>query len=160
MKIANSRSVVSASLFIALLLTIIPLPLGVDAYRPDWLLLCLVYWTIALPHRVNVGVAFTVGLILDLLLGSTLGVRALAMSIVVYLAASNFTRLRNFSVWQQAMVIGLLAAVSKLVVFWAEYLVNVVHMPENYFHSIITSVVVWPWVFLLLRKLRRQWKVT
>ncbi|WP_432455993.1 MULTISPECIES: rod shape-determining protein MreD [unclassified Agarivorans] len=156
----NGRGTILCCHLIALILAIIPLPLVADAFRPDWVLLGVFYWTIALPHRSNVGSAFLVGFILDILLGSTLGVRALAMSIVAYLAATNFTRLRNFSVWQQALVVAVMVALAKLVVFWAEYLVLDIHLPEGYFYPVITSAVAWPWIFLLLRKLRRQWKIT
>ncbi|WP_221075968.1 rod shape-determining protein MreD [Agarivorans aestuarii] len=156
----NGRGAIIGSLFIALILAIIPLPLIADAFRPDWVLVCVFYWTIALPHRTNVGIAFVVGFILDLLLGSTLGVRALAMSIVAYIAATNFTRLRNFSVWQQALVVGGLTGLAKVVVFWAEYLVQDIQLPSGYFYPVITTTVAWPWIFLLLRKLRRQWKIS
>ncbi|MGY5452048.1 rod shape-determining protein MreD [Agarivorans sp. MS3-6] len=156
----NGRGAIIGSLFLALILAIIPLPLEADSFRPDWVLLCLFYWAIALPHRSNVGMAFCAGFILDVLLGSTLGIRALSMSIVVYLAASNFTRLRNFSVWQQALVVGILVTLAKLVIFWAEYVVQDVQLPVGYFYSVITSAIAWPWIFLLLRKLRRQWKMS
>ncbi|GGA96193.1 rod shape-determining protein MreD [Agarivorans gilvus] len=156
----NGRGAIIGSLFIALILAIIPLPPLADLLRPDWVLVCVFYWTIALPHRSNVGVAFAVGLILDILLGSTLGVRALALSIVSYIAASNFTRLRNFSVWQQALVVGALTGLAKVVVFWAEYLVQDIQLPAGYFYPLVTTTLTWPWIFLLLRKLRRQWKIS
>ncbi len=155
----NGRGAIIGSFFVALILAIIPLPPLADLLRPDWILVCVFYWTIALPHRSNVGVAFVVGLILDILLGSTLGVRALALSIVAYIAATNFTRLRNFSVWQQALVVGGLTGLAKLVVFWAEYLVQDIQLPVGYFYPLISTTLTWPWIFLLLRKLRRQWKI-
>ena len=63
---------ISITLLLAFILQIIPLPTQFDVFRPDWVLLALSYWTMALPNRVNIGVAFVCGLILDLLQGTTL----------------------------------------------------------------------------------------
>ena len=42
-----------------------PLPSLLDAYRPDWVALVVLYWVIALPHRINIGTAWVAGLLLD-----------------------------------------------------------------------------------------------
>ncbi|GAA3542058.1 rod shape-determining protein MreD [Zobellella aerophila] len=152
----KGRLVVISSLLLALILSILPLPGLVAPFRPDWLLVIMLYWVLALPHRANVGTAWVVGLLLDLLLGSILGVHALALVIPVYLAASQFQRLRNYSVWQQAFIIGALALLNKLIIFWASYIDRDIQLDYHYFWSIISSMVIWPWVFLLLRKCRRQ----
>lgn len=152
----KGRLVVISSLLLALILSILPLPGSVAPFRPDWLLVIMLYWVLALPHRANVGTAWVAGLLLDLLLGSTLGVHALALVIPVYLAAAQFQRLRNYSVWQQAFIIGALALLNKLIIFWASYIDRDIQLDYHYFWSIISSMVIWPWVFLLLRKCRRQ----
>ncbi|MCT7654880.1 rod shape-determining protein MreD [Oceanimonas sp. NS1] len=156
----RSRLGIMASLALALILSILPLPDMIAPFRPDWLLVTLLYWTIALPHRANVGTAFVAGLLLDLLLGSVLGVRALALVIPVYLAASQFQRMRNYSVWQQAFVVGGLAMLNKLLIFWTGYLNSAIQVDYHYFWSIVSSMVFWPWIFLLLRKCRRQFALT
>ena len=139
----KGRLIIAVSVLLALILSVLPLPDLIMPFRPDWLLLTLVYWSIALPHRANVGTAFFAGLLHDILLGSVLGVHALALVIPVYLAASQFQRMRNYSVWQQAA-----------------YMNRDIQLDYHYFWSIVSSMVFWPWVFLLLRKVRRQFAIT
>ncbi|MBA6342402.1 rod shape-determining protein MreD [Colwellia sp. MB02u-10] len=155
-----SRLIMLLTLLVALLATIMPLPLSVDAFRPDWVLVVLFYWCLALPSRVNVISAWVMGFILDVLLGSTLGVHAGAMAISVYIVAGNFQKIRNFSVWQQALIIGVLSALYHLIVFWLQrFLTDAVFLP-SYLYPVFTTIILWPWAFLLLRKIRRNFRIT
>ena len=143
----------------ALIASIMPLPLSVDAFRPDWVLVVLVYWCLALPTKVNVISAWFMGLLLDVLLGSVLGIHAAAMALAVYIVASNFQKIRNFSVWQQALIVGLLSALYHLLVFWLQRFISDVVFLPSYLYPMLTTIVLWPWAFLLLRKIRRHFKI-
>jgi rod shape-determining protein MreD len=155
-----SRLIMFLTLLVALLASIMPLPLSVDAFRPDWVLVVLFYWCLALPSRINVISAWVMGFILDVLLGSTLGVHAGAMAISVYIVAGNFQKIRNFSVWQQALIMGVLSALYHLIVFWLQrFLTDAVFLP-SYLYPVFTTIILWPWAFLLLRKIRRNFRIT
>ncbi|MCC2617651.1 rod shape-determining protein MreD [Aestuariibacter halophilus] len=148
------------SIIVALVLQVTPMPPLADQLRPDWVLLVLGYWTLALPNRVNVGVAFLVGLVLDILLGTAIGIHSFAMCVCIFVLAANYQRLRNYSVWQQAVVIGILAALYHLLVFWLQHLLTDVNFLFTYLWPVFTSMLIWPWLFLLLRKVRRQFRIS
>jgi rod shape-determining protein MreD len=156
---ANNSFLIIASLLVALIATIMPLPSFIDPFRPDWVLMAIIYWCLALPKRVNVFTAWVVGLLLDILLGSLLGVHAAAMAISVYIIAVNYHTIRNFSVLQQSLVVGMSTALYHLIVFWLQYLLIDVFFLPQYLYPVLTSIILWPWVFFILRKVRRGFKI-
>ena len=116
--------VILVSFFAAMILAVITfpnnLPWEFGFLRPDWVLLVLIYWVIALPHRVGVMTAWVIGLMVDVLLGSLLGQHALIFLLVAYIAQNLYQRLRMFAVWQQSMVVFALIGLSHLLGFWLE----------------------------------------
>ncbi|HBY87887.1 MAG TPA: rod shape-determining protein MreD, partial [Colwellia sp.] len=62
---SNNGFIILLTLLIALMASITPMPLSVDAFRPDWVLIVLVYWCLALPNKVNIVTAWVMGFILD-----------------------------------------------------------------------------------------------
>jgi rod shape-determining protein MreD len=150
---------IALTLLLTLILAIVPLPLIFKAYRPDWTLMVLIYWALALPHRVNVGVGWICGFLLDILLGTILGIHAMSFAIVIYVAGSNFQKIRNFSLWQQALIVGLLLALHHLLVYWVSHFLSATYFLPEYLYPVLPGVIVWPWIFLILRKFRRQFSV-
>jgi len=157
--VLKGKFVIACSFLIALTLQTIPWPGMLDLLRPSWLLLVTCYWVLALPHRVNVGSALILGLLWDLLLGSTLGIRGMMMSIVVYLVALNFLVMRNMALWQQAILIGVMSMLLDVLIFCGEYLIQDVAFNPVSLWSGLINCILWPWMFLLMRRVRRHWHI-
>ena len=156
----HSIWVIFLSFFIAYLLAIVPLPEWAMNYRPEWVPMVLIYWTMALPYRVGIGSAWAVGLVLDVLEGSTLGVNALALVVVAYVALSLHQRMRMFSALQQSGLVLALVGLNLMLCNWLQ-IVTGQSVSSNlmFLTAALTSAVTWPSVFLLLRQIRRRFDV-
>jgi hypothetical protein len=82
--------------------------------------LTAIYWALAYPRRYGLALAWSAGLVLDVLKGGVLGQHALAMTVAVWLALRFHLRLRIFPIWQQTVAVGALIAVHQFLVFWVD----------------------------------------
>lgn len=108
------------SLVLTLVLALVPLPDSVAPYRPDWVAVVLVYWSLMSPRRFSLLTAFWVGIVLDTLSGALLGQNALALLVIVYLAEKFHLRLRVFPVSQLAITVLLLLGLYEFILFWID----------------------------------------
>ncbi|WP_455204044.1 rod shape-determining protein MreD [Kaarinaea lacus] len=151
--------IIFATFIAALLLTMMPLPDWGETLRPEWVAMVLIYWCIALPNRVGVFIAWFVGLFLDVASGALLGQNAVAMALIAYLAIKLHLRIRLFPLWQQAMSVLVLVALYQMLTLWIKGMIGSTTQGWSYWVHSLTSMLMWPVVFLLLRFLRRYFKV-
>ncbi len=142
------------SLVVAMYLRVLPWPSPLNLINPDWVLLTLIYWSLAIPERVGVLSAWSVGLLMDILTGRLLGQNALVYGIASYIVIRFHKRLRQYPLIQQALVICILLLAVQLLAFWIESLNQESLSGWAFSLPIITGTFVWPVVFVLLRKLR------
>jgi len=161
MAIAKSQGgiVILISLIVALTLMIMPMPEWAEASRPQWLIMTVIYWCIALPDRVGVIIAWLTGLVLDVATGSLLGQNAMAFAVVAFLAIKLHQRIRLFPIWQQALSILILVALYQIIILWAKGFTGQSAQDWSYWLASIASMVLWPIVFKLLRGVRRFYRV-
>ncbi|WJW75932.1 rod shape-determining protein MreD [Thiohalobacter sp. IOR34] len=152
--------VIAVTLLIALLLGIVPLPEGLRAWRPDWALLALLYWSLALPQRIGVGIGWLTGLLQDVLTGTLLGQHALAYAVAVYLVIKLHQRIRLYPLWQQSLSILVLLTLAQLLMLWINGIIGRPIHAWLYWVPSLVGALLWPLVFSLLRRLRRGFRVS
>ncbi len=109
---ANS-GFIALSLLAGLVLNM--LPLGWVPWAPDVLLVLLAFWGIHQPERVGIGIAFLLGLFMDVHQSSLLGQHALAYAMLIFGTRVGRRRLLWFQSWWQApQMFGLFASVHLL----------------------------------------------
>ncbi len=154
------RYVIYLTLMAGYLLTIMPMPDWAQIYRPQWVALILIYWCMALPDRVGVGVGFITGLLLDVLAGTLLGQHALGLSVVAFLALRLHLRVRVMPLRQQVFTIFILLLVERLLALWSTGAAGYPTPSLWYWMTPTVSMLLWPWIYLLLRKVRRRFHVS
>jgi len=162
MGIANRHgtAIILFSFVIALMLTVMPLPDWAEEIRPQWVVMVLIYWAMALPQRVNVGTAWIMGLLLDVANDAVLGQHALALAIVVFLTAHLHQRLRVFPQSQQAIVIFVFCVIYNLIVLWIKGITGTAPSVWLIVIPSFTTAIVWPLAFITLRHARRIYRVS
>ena len=157
---SNGLWVIVLSFFLAYLLAIVPFPEWAMNYRPEWVPMVLIYWVMALPYRVGIGSAWCAGLILDILKGSVLGLNAIGLVIVAYVTSSIHLRFRMFSSIQQSGLVLVLLGINLFLSHWLEVITGYTAALDMMFiMGALTSAVLWPALFQLLRQIRRGFEV-
>jgi rod shape-determining protein MreD len=80
---------------------------------PDFVALVLVFWCVRQPRLVGIGVAWTLGLLIDAGNGVLLGQHALAYSLLAFLAIWLSRRVLWFGAGLQALHVGLILLVAQ-----------------------------------------------
>jgi len=146
--------IVIATLVVAVLLTLVSLPPGLDAMRPYWVALVLIYWCLETQGLITLGLAFGIGLLLDLLSGSLLGLHALSLIIVVYLVTRFRARLRFYPTWQQTLSVFALLLNDRIILLWIISLRGDPLPSLGFWLPPIMGALLWLPVFLLLDRFR------
>ena len=153
---SQHSSVIYITLLFAILLMLVPLPDTLRYARPEWVAITLIYWAMALPQRVSIGVAWFTGLVMDVVTGGILGIHAFAYALVIYLVGRLHLQLRQYPLWQQAFtILSLVSLVHFIVMLSAP-----ITFSWNHWLTILTSTLVWPFVYAVLRKIRRSFQVS
>ena len=148
--------VIYLSLVVGIILMILPLPEWVHTYRPHWVALILIYWSMAMPKRVGLWTAFFAGILVDVSQGTLLGQHAMGLVIVVFINQNFYQRVRVLSLVQQALYVFFLLFINQIITVWIEGYLGRPTPFDAFLGAPVIGMLIWPWVFITLRDLRRK----
>lgn len=150
----GATALLFASLALALVLGLLPVPHQVAAIKPFWVALVLCYWLLETPERTGMGFAFCLGLVADLVHGSLLGEHALRLCMLAFIVLRFRPRLRFFTLGQQALAVFAMLLNDRVVVMMIRGFSGEGMPPLQFWLSPLVGLVLWPWIFLALDGLR------
>ena len=131
------------SLFAALILQLLPFSGLLLQIKPDILLLVLLFWLLRAPYICNIGVAWTAGILMDLISGDLFGQNALAYALTAFLALSYQRRIILFTVLQQSAYIFLLLFVNQIILLLLKSFTGSEYFGWTYFLPSVTGILLW-----------------
>ncbi|KPF69855.1 rod shape-determining protein MreD [beta proteobacterium AAP99] len=145
---------IALTLALAFLLNL--LPWGRWVAVPDFVALVLVFWNIHHPRRVGIGVAFLLGIAMDVHEAAVLGQHALAYTLLSYGAISLHRRVLWFTVGTQALHMLPLFLMAQLVSLLVRMAVGDPFPGVLYFLESLTQALLWPIATALLLAPQRR----
>lgn len=147
----HNVTLILGSFMLAIILTLIPLPTWAEPFRPEWIILVAIYWSMTSPQTFGLGSAWCSGLIIDVLRGTLLGQHALGFAITAAIAIKVHYRLGNYSYLQQMLLVALLLLPYMSLNLWIYGTLE--ESPETwlYWTPVISSALCWPVLTMLMR---------
>lgn len=159
MKEMHNWIVITLSLLVALVLAMLPMPDWTIWLRPAWVLMVLIYWVMMLPDKVNVGTAWLTGLVVDLLNGSAFGEHAMIYAMVAYIVYRLHTQLRMYPIIQQGLAVMLFVFFYQFILYCIQGFIGELPSSRLYWLSSVTSMLLWPWLYVLMGDCQRRFRV-
>lgn len=144
---------IAFSLAMAFILNLMPWGHFVGA--PDFVALVLVFWGIHQPRKVGIGLAFFMGLLMDVHEATLLGENALAYTLLSYFAIMIHRRVLWFPVLTQALHVFPLLLMTQAIQVVVRLIVSGQFAGWLHFVESIVAVALWPvanWLLLAPQK--------
>lgn len=137
------------SLIVAFICILLPWSGDTLKFRPDFVLLALIFWLLRAPNLCNIGTAWFAGLWMDLATGGIFGQYALAYTIAAFVAIIYQRRLVLFNATQQFFYVFLLLLISQIVLLILKTFSGAELNSWAYFLPSITGVLLWQLAVML-----------
>jgi rod shape-determining protein MreD len=139
------------TLVAGLLANLVPLSGVALALRPDFLALVLLYWCIQSPRYVGVGVAWCVGIVMDVGDGTLFGQHAFAYAFLAYAAEYFRRRVLRFPLWQQAAQVAVLLFLCAALVLLIRFVGGAPLPRWSYAAPPFVGALLWPVISVVLQ---------
>jgi rod shape-determining protein MreD len=143
MKLPASMGLVFFSLLIAFMLSVLPWTGTWLLARPDFVVLVLLFWALHEPRSVGQGMAFALGLLMDVSDSMLLGQHAFAYVIAIFGAQVLRVRILTFGIAEQTLhVLGIMVVTSAVMLF-LNLMLGADFPGPAYFISPVVTALLW-----------------
>lgn len=119
------------------------MPTGQAAFLPDWLAFVICFWSVREFRKIGMGVAFLMGLLMDVADASVMGQHALSYVLVAYLASALSRRILWFPLIEQALHVLPILLLAQFVQFVARMMAGGDFPGFGYFVGPLIATLIW-----------------
>lgn len=147
------RILIVTSLLSAFVLAVFPVGHEWRWCRPEFVALMVIYWSMFAPQYFGLLAAWGVGLYLDLLLLSPLGLHAVGLLLIAWLSPMVYRRINNYMLWHQAIWVTMLVALFQLFCRWLGSFFGQFADTLVFLIAALLTGLLWPLLVLLMNRL-------
>jgi len=160
---ANGGWLILVTILFAMVLGVLHLPETWPAWlgwwRPAWVSVVIFYWVLAVPNRLGLIAAWLLGFLVDALNADPLGLNGFLLAAITYIAWRFYERLRMYSIAQQCGVVFLLVLAGETLRLLVADMMFGRGMSWAVVLPAFTSMLLWPFAFLILDRLRASARI-
>jgi len=150
---------VVVSLLLANLLAVFPLSRDFALLRPEFVCLLVIYWVMYAPQYVSMSYAWVIGLTQDVVEGYVWGAHALSLTVVAYICLVSYQRIRNYSIWHQAIWVFILVGVHQVLCSWVQGIAGYKLSFASLLLPTMISALFWPVLTAILLRLKKLYTI-
>jgi len=147
---------VALTVILALLFSLVQLPAPLAPWRPNLLLLFVIYWALRAPAIAGLMFAWLCGLSVDLLTGTLLGQHAIAFLLVAFITHKQQLRMRVFPIYHQTLTVFMLLALHEFLIFWIDGIIGQEVTTWLRWVPVVSGAIFWPIVVAMLDTWNRR----
>ena len=144
------------SVLISFMLSAMALPSAIALLRPEWVAMTVLFWAVYKPQQMGITLAWVIGLMLDVMSGSLLGVQAFTIAVVAYIGLTVSQRLKLFPFIHQSAAVFIVIGLQLLISHWIQGLFASVSPGLSYLIPAATSALIWTFYALMLTGIDRS----
>ncbi len=148
-----SIRIVASIAFILLLATLLTItPILEPKWKPAWMGMVIIFWSIHYPEKISLGTAFICGIWVDGLIGTLVGSHALSYIVIAYVTVLTHQRLKMFTWLQLVIFVFVIIGLGQIVLNWTLAYRGGATAGLDYLLPAISSAIVWPlWQYVLTK---------
>ncbi len=142
------------TLLLGILLDLIPMTRHLEAIRPHWTLMIVMFWALYLENLFSVGTAWLVGLFLDLTKSYIFGLHGFIFALATFLVKKYYLWLKGLTHLELTVLTIIIFLIQTVATTWINgFLGSTSPYPHLWFLPIISSTLLWPLISNLLNEL-------